>query len=107
MLKSKIQFALLIGLLSATTSEAGSLACYLDQSDRLADGVNYLLVTTSDDGQGSIDFRVAALQRLIDFAGDNSGIRMFGFSVVGGTGAGARNVSSLPDKWRAQNGRRS
>jgi hypothetical protein len=107
MLKSRVWVALLIGLLSATTSQAGSVAYYLDQSDRLADGVNYLLVTISDDGKdGAIDFKVEALQPLIDLAGTNFGIQMFGFNVVGGTGAEARHVSSLPDKWRAQNGGR-
>ena len=105
--KSKIWVALLIGLLSATTSQAGSISYFLDQSNRLADGVNYLLVTISDEGkEGTIDFKVEALQPLIDLAGDNFGIQMFGFNVVGGTGAEARNVSSLPDKWRAQNGGR-
>lgn len=107
MLKSKVGAALLIGLLSASTSQADSIAYFLDQSNRLADGINYLQVTISDEREaGVIDFTVEALQPLLDIAGDGFGIQMFGFNVVGGTGAAARNVSALPDKWRARNGGR-
>lgn len=108
MLKSKVGAALLIGLLSATTSQADSISYFLDQSNRLADGINYLKVTISDDGEkeGAINFTVEALQPLIDLAGDDFGIDRFGFNVVGGVGAEAKNVSLLPDDWRARNGGR-
>ena len=107
MSKSKVLAALLVGLLSVSTSQAESISYYLDQSNRLADGINYLLVTISDEGKdGTIDFTVEALQPLIDLAGSKFGIQMFGFNVVGGTGAEARNVSALPDNWRARNGGR-
>jgi hypothetical protein len=99
--------AVLIGLLYATTSQAGSVSYFLDQSNRLSDGVNYLLVTISDDGKdGAINFTVEALQPLLDLAGDKFGIQMFGFNVLGGVGAEARNVSALPDDWKARNGGR-
>ncbi len=107
MSKSKVWVALLIGLLSTASSQAGSISYFLDQSNKFADGVNYLLVTISDEGEeGTINFTVQALQPLIDLAGDKFGIQMFGFNVVGGTGAEARNVSSLPDNWKARNGGR-
>jgi len=99
--------AICVALLWASASQAGSISYYLDQSNRLSDGVNYLLVTISDEGQaGVIDFKVEALQPLLDLAGDGFGIQMFGFNVVGGTGTQARNVGGLPDTWKVRNGGR-
>jgi hypothetical protein len=107
MSKSRIWVALCVALFWASASQAGSISYYLDQSNRLSDGVNYLLVTISDDGKdGVIDFKVEALQPLIDLAGDQFGIQMFGFNVVGGTRTEARSVSRLPDGWKVHNGGR-
>jgi hypothetical protein len=108
MLKPKVGAALLIGFLSATTaSQADSVSYFLDQSNTLADGINYLQVTISDErAAGVIDFKVEALQPLIDLAGDGFGIDMFAFNVLGGVGAEARNVGLLPEDWRARNGGR-
>jgi len=107
MLKSKVGASLLFGLLSATASQADSISYFLDQSNRLADGINYLQVTISDErAPGVIDFRVEALQPLIDLAGDGFGIDMFAFNVLGGVGAEARKVGLLPEDWRARNGGR-
>ncbi len=105
MLKFKVGAALLVGLLFATASQAGSISYFLDQSNKLADGINYLKVTISDEGKaGSINFTVQALQPLIDLAGENFGIQMFAFNIVGGVGAQAQNVSALPDNWKVRNG---
>ena len=98
--------ALLIGLFGASTVQAASVSFYLDQSNRLADDVNYLQVTIADGAAGAIDFTVTALQPLLDIAGNNFGIQDFAFNVVGGTGAARRNVSDLPSRWRARNGGR-
>jgi hypothetical protein len=107
MSKSKFWSALAVALLWASASQAGSVSYYLDQSNRLSDGVNYLLVTISDDSKdGVIDFKIEALQPLLDLAGDGFGIQMFGFNVVGGTRTEARNVSGLPDNWKVRNGGR-
>lgn len=107
MLKLKVAAGLLVGLVSATTTQAASVSYFLDQSNRLADGINYLMVTISDERKaGVIDFTVVALQPLLDLAGENFGIHKFGFNVVGGIGAEARKVTELPTGWGARNGGR-
>lgn len=104
---SKLAAALLMGLFSATATQAASISYFLDQSNKLADGVNYLKVTISDDrAPGVIDFSVEILQPLLDLAGDNFGIQKFAFNVLGGTATEARDVEQLPENWRARNGGR-
>jgi hypothetical protein len=104
MAKRHLAAVLLTSLLGATTSQAASISFYLDQSNRLPDGVNYLQVTVADGASGAIDFTVTALQPLLDLAGDNFGIDRFAFNVVGGTATERRDVTDLPRRWRAQNG---
>lgn len=105
MAKRHLAAVLLIGLFSAS-SQAASISFYLDQSNKLADGVNYLQVTIADGADGAIDFTVTALQPLLDIAGNNFGIQKFAFNVVGGTPTERRDVTALPDEWRARNGGR-
>ena len=69
-MKSKIAAGLLVGLSFASSSQAASISYFLDQSDKLADGTNYLQVTISDGANGAIDFTVTALQPLLDLAAD-------------------------------------
>ncbi|MEO8444812.1 MAG: PEP-CTERM sorting domain-containing protein [Gammaproteobacteria bacterium] len=103
-LKTGLIASLAIGILATTTSQATVISYYLDQSNKLADGINYLQVTISDEREaGVIDFTVQALQPLLDIAGDNFGIQKFGFNIVGGVGAEAADVTLLPDSWRARN----
>jgi hypothetical protein len=106
MVKRHFAAALLMCLFSATSSHAASVSFYLDQSNRLADGVNYLQVTIADGAAGAVDFTVTALQPLLDMAGDNFGIQRFAFNVVGGTATESRDVKALPSDWRARNGGR-
>ncbi len=106
MRNSKIAAALLTGLFMATSSHAASMSYFLDQSNKLSDGINYLKVTISDGAEGSVDFTVEALQPLLDLAGDNFGIQKFGFNVLGGVAAEAEDVTALPENWRARNGGR-
>ncbi len=106
MVKQHIAAALLIGLLSATSSQAASVSFFLDQSNRLPDNVNYLQVTIADGAAGAIDFTVSALQPLLDIAGNNFGIKKFAFNVIGGTATESGDVSALPDHWRARDGGR-
>lgn len=106
-LKTGLIASLAIGILATTTSQATVISYYLDQSNQLADGINYLQVTISDEREaGVIDFTVQALQPLLDIAGDNFGIRRFAFNIVGGTATEARDLAALPDGWRARNGAR-
>lgn len=103
---SKIAAALLTGLFMASSSQAASVSYFLDQSNKLSDGINYLKVTIADGAEGSVDFTVEALQPLLDLAGDNFGIQKFGFNILGGVAAEADDVSDLPENWRARNGGR-
>ncbi len=105
-MKLKIAAGLLVGLSFASSSQAASISYFLDQSNKLADGINYLKVTIDDEGAaGAINFTVEALQPLLDIAGPNFGIQKFGFNILGGVGAEAADVD-LPAGWRARNGGR-
>ena len=104
MLKSKITAGLMLGLsLSfASASQAASISYFLDQSDKLADGTNYLQVTIADGANGAIDFTVTALQPLLDIAAATGfGITKFAFNVEPGIKVLRQNVdlSSLPKGW--------
>ncbi|MFZ1624521.1 MAG: VPLPA-CTERM sorting domain-containing protein [Gammaproteobacteria bacterium] len=106
MTKRYLAATLLIGVLSASSSQAASVSFFLDQSNRLPDNVNYLQVTIADGAAGAIDFTVSALQPLLDIADEGFGIQKFAFNVVGGTATERRDVTALPDEWRARNGGR-
>ncbi|MEO8225647.1 MAG: hypothetical protein ABI661_12655 [Gammaproteobacteria bacterium] len=108
MVKTKIAASLLVGLTFAATGHANTVSYFLNQSNGvIGGGINYLEVTLSDEGApGAIEFTVKALQPLLDLAGDKFGITAFGFNVVGGVGAEARNVKELPKGWKAKNGGR-
>ena len=103
MLKSMIAAGLLAGLGLASTSQAASTTYFLDQSDKMADGVNYLQVTIDDEGAtGAINFTVSILQPLLDIAaGNRFGISKFAFNVTPDVTVRQKNVdfSSLPKGW--------
>jgi hypothetical protein len=103
---AKIAAALLTGLFMASSSQAASVSYFLDQSNKLSDGINYLKVTIADGAEGSVNFTVEALDALLNIAGDNFGIQKFGFNVLGGIAAEAADVAGLPENWRARNGGR-
>lgn len=109
---AKGALALALALVSLNAPE-GALAAplpsqityFLDQSDRLLDGVNYLQVTISkksDDPQ-TIAFDVTALQTLLDLSEDEEkfGIAKFSFNVVPGVPLTTGNVdiSSFAPGW--------
>jgi len=106
-MKSKITAGLLAaGLCFAGSSQAASISYFLNQSNQLADGINYLQVTIDDEGApGAINFTVEALQPLLDLAGSNFGIQKFGFNVLGGVAAEAGDVDMVAG-WRSRNGGR-
>lgn len=102
MTKSKIAAGLLVGLSFASSSQAASISYFLDQSDKLADGTNYLQVTIADGADGAIDFTVTALQPLLDLAADKGfGIVKFAFNVLPDVKVQRKNVdfTSLPKGW--------
>jgi hypothetical protein len=97
----------MVALLATSSANAASISYYLDQSNKLADGINYLQVTIDDEGEaGVINFTVTALAPLLELAGDNFGIQKFAFNILGGIGAEAKDVDALPENWRARNGGR-
>jgi hypothetical protein len=103
MLKSMIAAGLLAGLGFASASQAASMTYFLDQSDKMADGVNYLQVTIDDEGDpGAVNFTVAMLQPLVDIAtGARAGITKFAFNALPGVNIRYRNVdiSDFPRGW--------
>lgn len=101
-MKSKIAAGLLVGLSFASSTQAASISYFLDQSDKLADGTNYLQVTISDGANGAIDFTVTALQPLLDLAAEKGfGITKFAFNVLPDVKVQRKNVdfTSLPKGW--------
>jgi hypothetical protein len=115
-------------MLAALPTHAASVSFFLDQSNKLPDGTNYLSVMLTENDTGGVDFLVKTLAPLNDIAGSNFGIQKFGFSFVDGAwgeisglpdrkhGKGNRHggddfgkhetwveISGLPDRWRVQN----
>jgi hypothetical protein len=89
-------------MLFAAPAQSASLSFFLDQSNILPDGTNYVQVTIADGAKGAIDFTVSVLQPLLDIAGPNFGLQMFAFNVGGESDARARDVSGLPSGWTAR-----
>lgn len=73
---------------------AASMSYYLDQSDTLADDLNYLKVTLADSitMEGALDVTVETLEALNTAAGVNFGIQEFAFNAQP-----ARQVSETAD----------
>jgi hypothetical protein len=102
MLKSRFAAAVLVGLGFAGSSQAASISYFLNNSDKLPDGTNYLLVTMSDGLNGAVNFTVDVLQPLVDLAATTGfGITKFAFNVAPGTKLTPNNVdiSGLPKGW--------
>jgi hypothetical protein len=93
-------------LLAAGQAQAASISYFIDQSNLLPDGVNYLQVTISEGDDGAIDFMVEALPPLLALAGENFGIQSFAFNIVPGGDAEAAWVTNLTPGWRARDHRR-
>ncbi len=93
-------------VLLSSPGQAAQISYFLDQSNALTDGVNYLQVTVADGASGAIDFTVEVLDPLTGMAARNFGLQSFAFNVIPNGFAEGANVSNLPDGWRARNGRR-
>ena len=95
-----LQYGLFAGALTLVTASAhaASIAFFLDQSNVLPDGNNYLQITIDDEGlAGAINFKVQAIAPLTGFSGYNFGIQQFGFNSLA---LGVDNISGLPDNWK-------
>ncbi len=88
--------------LPAPPAEAASVSYFLDQSNALPDGTNYLQVTLTEDGSG-VDFLVQTLDPLNSVAGKNFGIDKFGFNFAGDTNY---QITGLPDYWKVREDKR-
>lgn len=86
-------------------ADASSIAYSLTDPNTaaLADGVDYLRVTISDDVFGSdpnaIRFDVELLAALTGIADDNFGLQSFGFNAGFGTSTVINAITGLPDGW--------
>lgn len=100
MLGNKVLPALLcVGLGSAGGAHATSVSYYMNQSNVLNDGVNYLQVTIDDEGiAGFVNFRVDVLPALSGLATSNFGIQEFGFNVISG-GTAPADSAEQPSMW--------
>lgn len=81
-------------MFAALPAHAASVSFFLDQSNKLPDGTNYLSVMLTENETGGVDFLVKTLAPLNDIAGSNFGIQKFGFSFVDGAWG---EISGLPD----------
>jgi len=92
---------LVVMLFLVSRSEAATVQYLLNQSNTLADNVDYLLVTILDTGENRLDFQVETLPALNEKAQDNFGIAAFGF-LLGSDADVTVNDFLIPDKWKVQ-----
>lgn len=98
------KLSLFIGLMAMTAaSQAASLSFFLNESNRLADGVNYLSVNLTENSTGGVDVLAKTLDPLNDLARCHFGIQKLAFSFDDGNMA---DISGLPDGWKVKGDRR-
>lgn len=87
-----------VAIFATAQVEAASVSYFLDQSNHLADGTDYLKVTIDDQGApGAINFTIQDLASLSNPAFcDLSGILEFGFN---GIELSKKNILGLPQGW--------
>lgn len=87
-----------VAIFATARVEAASISYFLDQSNRLPDGTDYLKVTIDDQGApGAINFTIQDLASLANPAICNlSGILEFGFN---GIELSKKNILGLPQGW--------
>lgn len=93
--------ALCLGL-SGLPVQAASIAYFLDQSNDMPDGVNYLKVTVSDSvaSAGDIDFRVDVLTANFPSPGSSFGMQTFSFNYDTAFNVTPSNIIDIdPSSW--------
>lgn len=100
-MKTILGTVLMTVLLVTGRAEAATVQYMLDQSNSLEDGIDYLLVTISDDQAGQLDFTVESQHALGDKAGSNFGLASFGFNLASGVEL-SKDDFLLPEKWKIQ-----
>ncbi len=94
-------FTLIIAIaawLPIAPAQAASVSFFLDQSNKLPDGANYLSVTLTDSESG-VNVLVKTLDPLNSIAGGHFGIQSFGFNF---TSNSLYEITDLPDYWKVQ-----
>jgi hypothetical protein len=87
------------GIFGISTANAASVSYFLNQSNNLADGTNYLKVTISDGTGGLIDFKIETLSSLNSIAGSNFGMQLFDFNTALATLPPDSAIVNLPSGW--------
>jgi hypothetical protein len=88
--------------LLSSAAQAAAVSYFLDQSNALPDGTNYLRVTLTETGSG-VDFLVQTLDSLNNLAGKNFGIDKFGLNFTRNTDY---EITGLPDDWKIRSNKR-
>lgn len=89
-------------MLIAVPAHAASVSFFLDQSNTLPDGANYLSVTL-DEITGGVNVLVKTLDPLNSIAGKHLGIRKFAFGLSNDV---FEEITDLPDGWYVKHNRR-
>lgn len=100
-----LQYGFLISVLifTALPVHAASVSFFLDQSNKLPDGTNYLSVTLTENGAGGVNILVKTLDPLNSIAGGHFGIQKFGFGLSNGV---FEEITDLPQDWKVKNNKR-
>ncbi len=97
-----IPMSVFIIMLTALTplapAHAASVSFFLDQSNKLPDGTNYLSVMLTE-SEGGVDVLVKTLAPLNGIAGGHFGIQSFGFNFTSNT---SYEITGLSDYWKVQ-----
>lgn len=98
------QYSLFLCLMAMTLapSHAATVSFYLNGSNRLPDGIDYVSVNLTENLAGGVDVLVRTLDPLNDLRFCDFGIQKFSFSFNDGTMA---DVTDLPDGWKAKSDR--
>lgn len=86
------------------TANAASVSYFLDFSNDLPDGVDYVQVTISDSDTivGDIDFAVEVIADAFPEAGSNFGLQSFYFNVEDGLDVSTDNIAADLSGWSAR-----
>lgn len=99
------QYSLFLCLMTMAVapSHAATVSFFLNESNRLPDGVNYLSVNLTENTTGGVDVLAKTLDPLNDLRNCYFGIQKFAFSFDDGT---TGDVTGLPDGWKVKSDRR-
>lgn len=98
------QYSLFLCLMSMTLapSQAATVSFYLNESNRLPDGIDYVSVNLTENLAGGVDVLVRTLDPLNDLRFCDFGLQKFSFNFNDGTMA---DVTDLPDGWKVKSDR--